>query len=139
MSDKRVTFTRPDGGVSVLIPAPGVPLKRVLQDVPEDAINVKVVAASDLPADRTFRDAWSPCSKNGARVDVEKAKGVCHAARRAKRAAEFAPLDAISTSPLFAVGAEADRQKVRDKHANLQTRIDAATDEAALRAVLADL
>lgn len=138
-TEKRIVYTRPDGGLSVLVPAPGVPLERLRADLPEDALDPKVVDAADLPADRVFRDAWCRCPSKGASVDVARAKDVCHNARRAKRAAEFAPLDVEATVPHLAAGAEAKRRAVRGKHDALQRRIDAATDEAGLKAVLAGL
>lgn len=56
-----VTYTRPDGGVSVMIPAKAVgdgELQALIaKDIPGDATNIQVVDARSLPG-RTFRDAW---------------------------------------------------------------------------------
>lgn len=65
---KRITYTRPDGGLSVIIPviSRGDPpdfteedaLQRAMKDVPTDAQNVTVMDVSELPQDRTYRNAW---------------------------------------------------------------------------------
>ena len=62
-------------------------------------------------------------------VNMDKAKTIGHEIRRAKRADEFAPLDAeiakqIPGTDMAAV--EAQRQAIRDKCAVVQTQIDAA-------------
>lgn len=60
--EKRIIYKNDNGGVTVLIPS-----KRCLQtytieqiaekDVPEGK-PYKIVNVSDIPSDRTFRDAW---------------------------------------------------------------------------------
>ena len=60
-------------------------------------------------------------------INIDKAKDIAHNMRRAARAAEFAPLDVKATIPSEAAAAEAARQVIRDKYANVQTAIDAAT------------
>jgi hypothetical protein len=57
--------------------------------------------------------------------------------RRAARAKEFAPLDIKATIPTEAAAAEAERQKIRDKYALMQTAIDAAATPEAIKAALA--
>ena len=59
-------------------------------------------------------------------VNIDKAKSIVHDIRRAKRTAEFAPLDIKATIPSEAAAAEAARQAIRDKYATMQTEIDAA-------------
>jgi hypothetical protein len=59
-------------------------------------------------------------------INIDKAKAIVHDIRRAKRTAEFAPLDVQATIPAKAVEAEAARQAVRDKYAAIQSSIDAA-------------
>jgi hypothetical protein len=59
-------------------------------------------------------------------VNVDKAKGIAHEVRRAKRAEEFAPLDIKATIPAEAASAEAARQVIRDRYASIQTDIDSA-------------
>jgi hypothetical protein len=59
-------------------------------------------------------------------INLEKAKVIVHDIRRAKRTAEFAPLDIKATIPLEAAAAEAARQAVREKYAAIQADIDLA-------------
>jgi hypothetical protein len=59
-------------------------------------------------------------------IDVQKAKTIVHDIRRAKRTAEFSPLDIKATIPSEAAAAEAARQAVREKYAAIQSDIDAA-------------
>ena len=70
-------------------------------------------------------------------VNLEKAKAIVHDIRRAKRTAEFSPLDVKATIPSEAAAAEAARQAVREKYAAIQSDIDAAPGVAELK-VIAD-
>jgi hypothetical protein len=69
-------------------------------------------------------------------INLDKAKAVAHDARRAARAAEFAPLDVKATIPSEATAAESARQAVREKYAVMQTAIDAAADVDAIKAAM---
>ncbi len=69
-------------------------------------------------------------------IDINKAKAIAHDARRAARAAEFAPLDIKATIPSEAAAAEAARQAIRDKYAALQTQINAAQTPEQLKALM---
>lgn len=58
--NKRIIFPTDDGGVAILIPAPdcGLSLEEIARkDVPLGK-PFKIVNASDVPQDRTFRNAW---------------------------------------------------------------------------------
>lgn len=70
-------------------------------------------------------------------VNIDKAKQIGHDMRRAARAKEFAPLDIKATIPTEAAAAEAERQKIRDKYALMQTAIDAAATPEAIKVALA--
>ena len=59
-------------------------------------------------------------------INIDKAKTIGHDMRRAARSEEFAPLDIKATIPSEAAAAEAARQLVREKYADIQTKIDAA-------------
>ena len=72
-------------------------------------------------------------------INLEKAKTIAHDKRRAARAAEFAPLDVQATVPSQAAAAEAARQVIRDKYADMQVSIDGATDVAALKTIVEGL
>lgn len=61
MSDKRIVYTTPEGGVAVIVPAPdcGLSIEAIAaKDVPHGTA-YQIVNASDIPADRTFRNAWT--------------------------------------------------------------------------------
>ena len=72
-------------------------------------------------------------------IDLTKAKAITHDARRAARAAEFAPLDTKATIPSEAAAAEAARAAIRTKYADIQTAVDAAADVAALKIIMEQL
>ncbi len=72
-------------------------------------------------------------------INLTKAKAITHDARRAARAAEFAPLDVKVTIPSEAVAAEAARAAIRTKYAEMQTAVDAAGDVATLKTIMHQL
>jgi hypothetical protein len=72
-------------------------------------------------------------------IDLTKAKEIAHDKRRAARSAEFAPLDIKATIPAEATAAEEARQAVRQKYAEIQTNIDAASDVASLKQIVETL
>lgn len=72
-------------------------------------------------------------------VNMTKAKAIAHDARRVARAAEFEPLDAIIMKQIPGnnpTAVEAERQKIRDKYAALQTQMDAAQTPDELKALM---
>ena len=57
---KRIIYPTPDGGVAVIVPAPecGLSIEEIAaKDVPE-GVEYKIIDVSDIPEDRTFRNAW---------------------------------------------------------------------------------
>ena len=72
-------------------------------------------------------------------INLDKAKVIVHDIRRAKRTAEFSPLDIKATIPNEAVAAEAARQAVREKYAAIQADVDAAADVAELKTIVEQL
>ena len=95
----KIVYTRPDGGVTVVGPAPEfvatfpteVEALAVIQaeDVPVDAADVEVVDRSTIPTDRWFRDAWTrPVGGGLIGVDMAKARviqaGKIQGARRSQ-------------------------------------------------------
>lgn len=72
-------------------------------------------------------------------VNLEKARVIVHDIRRAKRTAEFSPLDIKATIPSEAAAAEAARQAVREKYAAIQTDIDAAPGIPELKLIVEQL
>jgi hypothetical protein len=59
MNQLRVIYPTDDGGVAVIIPADcGLTIEEIAaKDVPKGK-PYKIVDVSDIPTDRTFRDAW---------------------------------------------------------------------------------
>lgn len=58
--NQRIIYPSDDGGVSIIIPAPecGLSIEEIaLKDVPEGK-PYKIVDVSDIPSDRSFRNAW---------------------------------------------------------------------------------
>lgn len=73
------------------------------------------------------------------RVNLDKAKGIAHDMRRAKRADEFAPYDKVIAAQIpgaDAVAAEAARAEIRARYAAMQTEIDAASSPDEIKAAL---
>lgn len=61
--NQRIIYQNDDGGVSIVIPAPEALEKYGIQaiaekDVPEGK-PYKIIDASEIPQDRTFRAAWT--------------------------------------------------------------------------------
>lgn len=54
----RIIYPTPDGGVAIIIPTGELPIEEVAKkDVPI-GVPYKIIDATALPTDRTFRDAW---------------------------------------------------------------------------------
>ena len=60
MNNPRIIHPTPEGGVAIIIPAPdcGLTIEQIAaKDVPA-GVPYSIVDASDIPEDRTFRNAW---------------------------------------------------------------------------------
>lgn len=60
MNNPRIIYPTPEGGVAVIIPAPdsGLTVEQIAaKDVPA-GVPFRIVEATDIPSDRTFRAAW---------------------------------------------------------------------------------
>lgn len=60
MSEKRIIYKTDEGGVAIIVPAPGCGLtieEIAKKDVPAGK-EYFIVDASEIPSDRTFRNAW---------------------------------------------------------------------------------
>ena len=60
MNNPRIIYPTPEGGVAIIIPAPdcGLTIEQIAaKDVPA-GVPYKVVDVSEIPTDRTFRNAW---------------------------------------------------------------------------------
>lgn len=72
-------------------------------------------------------------------VNINKAKTIAHDMRRAARAEEFAPLDAVIMKQIPGTdiqAIEAQRQAIRDKYAQLQVQMDSAQTIDKLKSLL---
>jgi hypothetical protein len=60
MNNPRIIHPTPEGGVAIIIPAPdcGLTIEQIAaKDVPA-GVPYRIIDAADIPADRTFRNAW---------------------------------------------------------------------------------
>jgi hypothetical protein len=59
---KRILYKNDDGGVSILIPAPEALETMTIEEIAAKDVPAgkpfKIVDVSDIPSDRTFRNAW---------------------------------------------------------------------------------
>jgi hypothetical protein len=72
-------------------------------------------------------------------INISKAKQIGHEIRRAARAEEFKPYDEIIMKQIPGAGAqaaEAARQSIREKYADMQARIDAASSPDEIKSAL---
>ena len=137
---QRIVY-KTDSGISIIIPSlealAAMTIEEIAaKDVPA-GMEYTIVSVDDLPADRTFRDAWR---QNGSGVDVDlpAAKTIAHTHRRTKRSEEFEPHDRIIAAQIpgeSASAAEAARSQIRQKYAVLQEQIDLAGSAADLKSV----
>ena len=72
-------------------------------------------------------------------VDILKAKEIAHEKRREARNLELSPLDIQVTIPTLAEQAEIERQKIRDKYAEIQVKIDEANSVDVLKNIITQL
>jgi ribosomal protein S12 len=59
--NERIIYETEEGGVAVIVPAPecGLTIEEIAaKDVPE-GVEYHIVDVSEVPSDRTFREAWS--------------------------------------------------------------------------------
>lgn len=98
---RKIIYSRPDGGVSVVYPVRntiGETLttdeeieQRAWDKLPKDAINPRWADASEIPTDRTFRNAWE--DNAGIKVNMLKAREIHKNRLRAMRKPKFEVLD----------------------------------------------
>ena len=51
----RIIYKTPEGGVAIIVPAGSI--EDCIKDVPSNT-PYKIINTTDVPTDRTFRDAW---------------------------------------------------------------------------------
>lgn len=137
---KRIVYTRPDGGMSVVAPVikKGKTIDEAIErclnngrSIPPDAIDIKVIATADMPTDRTYRNAWKQ-GVSGVEVDMPKAR-IIHTEKLLE--AQVVKLKEIDREELAGANVTAERVTVRGFQAGLKTQIDAATTPEDLKAV----
>jgi hypothetical protein len=136
---QRIIYQNEDGGVSIIIPADcGLTVEEIAaKDVPT-GLPYNIVDTTDIPTDRTFRNAWR---KQGQAIaeDVTEARVITHEKRRFARDIEMRPLDIQATIPSEEIAAEAARAELRTKYELIQGEIDATDNVDILRAIVVTL
>jgi hypothetical protein len=60
--NQRIIFPNDEGGVSIVVPAPEFMATHTIEDVIAKSVPAgkpyKIVDVTDIPTDRTFRNAW---------------------------------------------------------------------------------
>lgn len=144
--NKRILYTRPDGGVSVVVPAINFDEPAMTEDqavaralaksIPADATSAQVVDTAVVPTDRTFRNAWE---QTGSAIvhNIAKCRTLWRQKMRAHRATRWPLWDAEylkadeDGNVVRKAQLAAKRQQLRDVTAHPD--IDAATTPDALR------
>lgn len=114
-------------GVAITTPTGEVPIEQVAQQVAPDGIYA-IVTADQIPADRTFRGAWT-YGDTGVGIDLDRAKAIGHDLRRAARVRAFAPYDKVISLQIPGAdhnAAEAKRAAIRARYVIIEAAIDAA-------------
>ena len=136
MTTSRIIYQSESGGVAVIVPTGSVEL--ALKDVPP-GVPYEIVEATDIPSDRYFRNAWVIGMDGCVEHALDQCRAIGHVKRRAARTEAFAPFDEIIAKQIpgaDAAEAEAARQGIRDRYAEVQVAIDAAADPDEIKAAL---
>ena len=144
----KIIYKNESGGVSIIHPTDEALSFMTIdeiakKDVPT-GVKYKIVEDSEVPTDRTFRDAWEVdinILTGGGRwrminVNLDKAKDIANAFLRNQRAELFKPLDVEATIPQLAEQAEAKRSEIRDRFAKYQDDIAKASSVISLKAIM---
>lgn len=100
---KRIVFKRPDGGLSIIVPAINTypsrekltedeALERAKKDIPSDASDIIIVDESEIPQDRSYRNAWTHDGRSVVH-DMPKARELHREKMRTARKAILESLD----------------------------------------------
>ena len=97
---RKIIYTRPDGGVSIVCPVINThpqpediteAEERAWDRLPANAINPRWIDATEILADRYFRDAWE--DNGDIKVNMPKARELHKERLRALRAPKLTALD----------------------------------------------
>lgn len=149
---KVIAYSRPDGGVSVVNPAPGRVAGLVAggmtedeaiaviqaKSVPGDATQVEVMDRPLIPTSRVFRNAWTKSGGGPPVVDMPKARVIKTEQIRRERdkrlkAEDVETMKAIQNPAQLNV-IEARKRTLRDIPATIQPELDTITTPEALEA-----
>jgi len=146
---RKIIFSRPDGGLSVVHPVINThgeaddftedqAEQRAWDKLPANAINPRWIDAADIPADRTFRDAWE--DNDGVKVNMPKAREIHKVKLRLLRGPKMAALD-IAYMRADEIGDSAEKARIKAQKQALRDvtadpRISAATTPDDLKAVI---
>ena len=146
--DKRIVYTRADGGCSIVTPAPNGKrpgendaafLARLIAGLPADTKDVCVVNVNAIPVDRTFRDAWRNNGSGKPEVDMSAARELWRDRMRAARVPKLAALDVeyqrADETGDTARKADVARRKQVLRDVTADPRIEAAATPDELKAV----
>ena len=148
---RKIIFTNLDGGLIIVSPvintfgeAEGFTEEQAEQrawsKLPVDAINPRFVVESEIPTDRTFRDAWADTATK-ITVDMIKARNIHLERIRIKRNAQLSKLDieAIKAQDMGNVETlaqiRARKQELRDLPVTLAPALASAASVDALKAI----
>lgn len=148
---KVILYTQPDGRVCVCRPCVsrddplGFTMEDALtralaNDVPETALNVKVIDNTALPINRSFRAAWRQQGEE-VRIEISKARELRLAQLRTERDAKLAATDGLMARATERGNAAewlklaAHRQALRGMPAEITAVLAAAITPADLMAV----
>ena len=133
-----IVFTRPDGGVSIVIPASNFVAQFPTEaealavvrakSVPADALDIGEIEDTDLPTDREFRDAWR-LNAGVARPDLPAARDI--QAARIDAAKRWEARALLEREPL---GENVTGEMIQLAAIDARALVDAAQDIAALKA-----
>ena len=129
---KRIIYTRPDGGVSVVVPAPDFvaefkteadALAVIQSGVQASATNVAVCDAADIPADRMFRNAWRRSIAGPPMISIDMPAARAIHALRINEAVRAKAGDLINRE---AMGEDVTTEKIALRDINVQQQINVA-------------
>lgn len=114
---KRIIFTNNEGGISILVPSPdcGLTIEQIAEkDVPKGK-EYKIVNTSEVPTDRSFRNAWEADPVKKIKVNMTKAIEIQKDKLRAERKPLLEELDTEFMRALEAGDEVKQAQVVQEK------------------------
>ncbi len=141
---KRYAVTLNDGSVAITTVAIGTIeelMTRIVWPDGKTAVSWKEVSLSDIPTDRTFRDAWKQREDGKVEIDMPKARSIQMAKIRYKRNQLLDETDkewlkASSRKDTVKLDqVEKEKQRLRDVPQNLQSKVDSCSTPEELKAI----